>query len=275
MNDKRKIEKLWYFDTEEDFSGRALELKRKVDLAYYNDYETIAKSPDWVDWTDSEDLEFDFLAKRVLKTYADRFILQASEYGISRYEKMLGIEPEREESLNERRKRVYLLWNRKIKWTHRTLVSWLNEWFGKKNYTLELAYNEYGINFQLFVKSGIVDEASILRNLRMIVPANLWIKISYAFSAEVQIVSQYGTYNYVSFLCGEHPCGDIPYTYAEAQRVSSDLKVQVGVNISKNYYPTVNKIKSGDVEGEITGIIYQSNLDDDRVFSFEGGKDVK
>lgn len=177
MNDKRKIEKLWYFDTEEDFSGRALELKRKVDLASYNDYETIAKSPDWVDWTDSEDLEFDFLAKRVLKTYADRFILQASEYGISRYEKMLGIEPEREEGLNERRKRVYLLWNRKIKWTHRTLIEWMNAAVGEGNYDMNILYNEYGIEFSFFVfKNFSSNTRWLAKQLRKIIPANLWIR---------------------------------------------------------------------------------------------------
>ena len=68
-----------------------IELNRKVDLASYNDYETQAKSIDWQVRTDSENQEFDLTTLKILKTYADRFILKASEYGISRYEKILNI----------------------------------------------------------------------------------------------------------------------------------------------------------------------------------------
>lgn len=174
MDKGRDIEKLWYFDTEEDFSGRSLSLSRKVDLKSYNDYETIGKSPDWIDWTDSESLEFDFVAKRILKIYADRFILQASEYGIGRYERILGIEPGKNESLEDRRKRVYLLWNRKIRWTHRTFLKWLDVYLGKDNYKLSLDYDKYGIEIDVIVKESLYfDLDDLQRQVRDIIPANL------------------------------------------------------------------------------------------------------
>lgn len=174
MDKRRDIEKLWYFDTEEDFSGRSLSLSRKVDLKSYNDYETIGKSPDWIDWTGSESLEFDFVAKRILKIYADRFILQASEYGIGRYEKILGIEPGKNESLEERRKRVYLLWNKKIRWTHRTFLQWLDVYLGKDNYKLSLDYDKYGIEIDVIVKESLYFDLDDLgRQVRDIIPANL------------------------------------------------------------------------------------------------------
>lgn len=174
MDKRRDIEKLWYFDTEEDFSGRSLSLSRKVDLKSYNDYETIGKSPDWIDWSDSESLEFDFVAKRILKIYADRFILQASEYGIGRYEKILGIEPGKNESLEERRKRVYLLWNKKIRWTHRTFLKWLDVYLGKDNYKLSLDYDKYGIEIGVVVRESLYfDLEDLQRQVRDIIPANL------------------------------------------------------------------------------------------------------
>lgn len=174
MDKRRDIEKLWYFDTEEDFSGRSLSLSRKVDLKSYNDYETIGKSPDWIDWTDSESLEFDFVAKRILKIYADRFILQASEYGIGRYERILGIEPSKNESLEDRRKRVYLLWNRKIRWTHRTFLKWLDVYLGKGNYKLSLDYDNYGIEIDVTIKGSLYfDLDDLSRQVRDIIPANL------------------------------------------------------------------------------------------------------
>lgn len=174
MDKRRDIEKLWYFDTEEDFSGRSLSLSRKVDLKSYNDYETIGKSPDWIDWSDSESLEFDFVAKRILKIYADRFILQASEYGIGRYEKILGIEPGKNESLEDRRKRVYLLWNKKIRWTHRTFLKWLDVYLGKGNYKLSLDYDKYGIEIDVIIKESLYfDLEDLQRQVRNIIPANL------------------------------------------------------------------------------------------------------
>lgn len=174
MDKRRDIEKLWYFDTEEDFSGRSLSLSRKVDLKSYNDYETLGKSPDWIDWTDSESLEFDFVAKRILKIYADRFILQASEYGIGRYERILGIEPGKNESLEDRRKRVYLLWNKKIRWTHRTFLKWLDVYLGKDNYKLSLDYDKYGIEIDVTIKESLYfDLDDLRRQVRDIIPANL------------------------------------------------------------------------------------------------------
>lgn len=193
MDKRRDIEKLWYFDTEEDFSGRSLSLSRKVDLKSYNDYETIGKSPDWIDWTDSESLEFDFVAKRILKIYADKFILQASEYGIGRYEKILGIEPGKNESLEERRKRVYLLWNKKIRWTHRTFLRWLDVYLGKDNYKLSLDYDKYGIEIDVTIKGSLYfDLDDLARQVRDIIPANLTQFIRIKFIRDQKIY--YGMY---------------------------------------------------------------------------------
>lgn len=193
MDKRRDIEKLWYFDTEEDFSGRSLNLSRKVDLKSYNDYETIGKSPDWIDWTDSESLEFDFVSKRILKIYADRFILQASEYGIGRYERILGIEPGKNESLEDRRKRVYLLWNKKIRWTHRTFLKWLDVYLGKDNYKLSLDYDKYGIEIEVTIKESLYfDLEDLQRQVRDIIPANLTQFIRIKFIRDQKIF--YGMY---------------------------------------------------------------------------------
>lgn len=193
MDKRRDIEKLWYFDTEEDFSGRNLSLSRKVDLKSYNDYETIGKSPDWIDWSDSESLEFDFVAKRILKIYADKFILQASEYGISRYERILGIEPGKNESLEDRRKRVYLLWNKKIRWTHRTFLKWLDVYLGKDNYKLSLDYDKYGIEIEVTIKESLYFDLDDLgRQVRDIIPANLTQFIRIKFIRDQKIF--YGMY---------------------------------------------------------------------------------
>ena len=242
----KDLETLWYFDTEEDFSSRKLRLERKVDLASYNDYETIAKSPDWIDWTDSESLEFDFLARRILKVYADRFILQASEYGISRYEKILGIEPV-EESFEERRKRVYLLWNKKIRWTHRTLLKWLDAAVGKDNYEVELLYNDYEIIFELKIQKTIFDMPWLEKELRKIIPANLLMSFRLYILDELVIKDKTNTYKTKYWIVNEVPCGRVPQEAYRGKKFSDVVKVPNKSSVRNNRRVRVNEVKSGGV----------------------------
>lgn len=103
--------------------------------------------------------------------------------------------------------------------------------------------------------------------------AGVRVYFDFVYSSDLNVFSRYGTYNYPAFLCGEHPCGDIPYVFAEAQRLVSDLNVEIGSNYGKNYYPTVGKIKSGDFEnGEVTEIIYATDFNSDDIYSFERGE---
>lgn len=169
------LEKSYVFDLDGiDFSGKKIQLKRNVDLAKYNDYETEAKSIDWRVRCDSENLDFDIISYRILKTFFDRFILAATGDGLSRYEKILGIEPGKNESLEDRRKRVYLLWNKKIRWTHRTFLKWLDVYLGKDNYKLSLDYDKYGIEIEVTIKESIYFDLDDFRmQVRDIIPANL------------------------------------------------------------------------------------------------------
>ena len=169
------LEKSYVFDLDGiDFSGKKIQLKRNVDLAKYNDYETEAKSIDWRVRCDSENLDFDIINYRILKTFFDRFILTATSDGLNRYEKILGIEPGKNESLEDRRKRVYLLWNKKIRWTHRTFLKWLDVYLGKDNYKLSLDYDKYGIEIEVTIKESIYfDLDDFKMQVRDIIPANL------------------------------------------------------------------------------------------------------
>ena len=267
------LEKSYVFDLDGiDFSGKKIQLKRNVDLSKYNDYETEAKSIDWRVRCDSENLDFDIINYRILKTFFDRFILTATSDGLSRYEKILGIKPGKK-SLDERRREIFFLWNKQIRYTDRSMRAMLDVLLGKTNYRMNLYYNEYDFEIEVFVKKGYQDDGSLYKIVRQIIPANLDIYIKYGFAEEMDLITRYGTYNYPAFLCGEHPCGDIPYVFAEAQRLVSDLNIEAGSNYGKNYYPTVGKIKSGDFEnGEVTEIIYATDFNSDDIYSFERGE---
>lgn len=59
---------------------------------------------------DAEDPEFKLLWTAAEHALYNHFITEADEYGISRYEKMLGIIPEEGDTLSARRSRVMLYW---------------------------------------------------------------------------------------------------------------------------------------------------------------------
>lgn len=231
------LSQAWFFDVNENFEGREIKLVRNVDLASYNDYETQAKSIDWIVRNNSEDIEFDIANSRILKLYADRFILQATEYGIMRYEKMLGITPAKEETLVDRRRRVYFLWNKQIFYTHRTLERILEFLLGKGFFEITLFYDDYGIWIDVTVSRDF-DLDALYDLLRWkILPANLDIQLRLNFKTELVLVTQLGDYTYEQFLCGLHDTGTIPRIRWEGQATVIDTVHDTAIDDAKNYKP--------------------------------------
>lgn len=234
---KNALSQAWFFDVSENFDGKEISLKRNVDLASYNDFETQAKAIDWIVRSNSENEEFDISTFRILKLYADRFILQATEYGLSRYEGMLGIKPEENETLAERRKRVYFLWNKQIIYTHRTLEKILDFLIGKDFYEVTLFYDDYGIWIDVVVSRDFDLDALYYLLRWKILPANLDIQLRLNFKVDLVLVSQVGDYTYPQFLCGLHDTGTIPRIRWEGQAAVIDMTMDTAIDDAKNYKP--------------------------------------
>lgn len=246
-----------------------ISINRDVDIGKHLPQDIIGKGAEFTNIRVRENIELSNLWAKLNFLMENLYIGSAGKLGLSAYKKLIDDENIKGD-LEEQRRAIYSLWNMLRKWTHRTLEEWLNNYVGKANYRLRLNYNEYEIYFELFIKKGTSYQGDVLKRLREIIPANLGIKISYGFAASLDLFSSYGTYNYTAFLCGEHPCGDIPDVYAEAQRMTTEAAIQVGANNAKNYYPTVAKIKSGEIDsGEVTEIIYASDFNSEDTYSFE------
>ena len=96
---------------------------RQVDLvSYLPPFMKAYKEP--VAALDAENPEFYLMWSAVDRVLRNRFIETADEYGLSRYEKMLGIYPSAEDTLESRRSRVRSKWFNKIPYTMKTLLSW-------------------------------------------------------------------------------------------------------------------------------------------------------
>lgn len=94
------------------------------------------------------DLEFQHLDANIESILNNAFIEDCDEYGIQKYENLLGITPSTEDTLNSRKLRVLLRWNDYIPYTYRVLVNKLNALCGVNNYTITGDHSEYYLHFE-------------------------------------------------------------------------------------------------------------------------------
>ena len=124
----------------------------------------------------TENIEIDELKESVSNLIDDQFIETATEKGIRRRERLLGITPSRLDDLEYRRFRVLVRWNDRLPYTYRVLKNRLDQIF-KDNYKLEILHDQYLLiievntfNWQIY--SNIVEE------IRKMAPANMVIQSS-------------------------------------------------------------------------------------------------
>ena len=101
-----------------------------------------------------EETHLNQIDEDVAQILNEAFIMDCSEYGIQKYESILGILPEITDSLEDRKARVLIRWNDSLPYTIRTLIEKLNSYCGVNNYDLVLdRLNDYEItiytHFQL------------------------------------------------------------------------------------------------------------------------------
>ncbi len=120
----------------------------------------------------AEDPEFALVwqaADRVLK---NEFIATADDYGLSRFERMLGILPADGEPLECRRQAVLLRWAARLPYTLRRLRECLTAALGDDGYLLHVRCQEYLIDVTLMNKADSTYHA-IDRMLSAWVPMNM------------------------------------------------------------------------------------------------------
>ena len=168
-------------------------MKRNVDLALWAPWEVIGKAREFDARVKSENKEFNLLWAELERVQNAAFIFKTNSKTIKYWEEMLGISPSKDASLSGRQRKVYIEWNKRVKWTHRTFLKWLDVYLGKDNYKLSLDYDKYGIEIDVIVRESLYFELDDLqRQVRDIIPANLTQFIRIKFIRDQQIF--YGMY---------------------------------------------------------------------------------
>lgn len=168
-------------------------MKRNVDLALWAPWDVIGKAREFDARVKSENKEFNLLWAELERVQNAAFIFKTNSKTIKYWEEMLGISPSKDASLSDRQRKVYIEWNKRVKWTHRTFLKWLDVYLGKDNYKLSLDYDKYGIEIDVTVKGSLYFDLDDLgRQVRDIIPANLTQFIRIKFIRDQKIF--YGMY---------------------------------------------------------------------------------
>jgi len=126
--------------------------------------------------TDSQNPEFEFVWDILEWMYKQIFIVTAEEYGLQRFERLLGLTPLEGETFDARRKHILVRWHQETPYTMRFIISLL-EMLTDGSFEIFTNFNEYEMEIRVFtLNSSIISDLAFI--VRYIIPANLVITSS-------------------------------------------------------------------------------------------------
>ena len=135
-----------------------------------------------------EQPEVDSLWNAVENALADQFVMDATENGVMRWEKILKVFPKATETLDERKFRIIALMNQKLPYTMRSLEQVLTQLCGADGYSITLKVNEYCLEVKLALGNHSNYE-EVKNMLSAMIPANLVGVITLMFVAHETVAS--------------------------------------------------------------------------------------
>lgn len=101
--------------------------------------------------TNAEQKEVDLIDGEISKVLDNAFIEDCDEYGIKKYEKLVGVTPTAQDTLESRKLRVLIRWNDFIPYSYRVLIQKLNIFCGVNNYDISGDLK----NYELFISTHL------------------------------------------------------------------------------------------------------------------------
>lgn len=120
----------------------------------------------------AEQPEIDRLWTAADKALADQFIPDATEYGVSRWEIMLGLSHKATDTLEERKFRILAQLNQELPYTVKGLEQMLTNLCGVGGFSVVLTAAQYQIEVKLALSNGS-NYREVEQLLNRVVPANL------------------------------------------------------------------------------------------------------
>lgn len=145
---------------------------KEVDLLSYW-MPLLRKIKEFKEIAKTEEPELRYILEAIDRTLANMFIETADEYGIKRFESMMGLYPEEGDSLETRRFNVLIKWNDKVPYTDKELYNRLLSLCGSADkFILEEHYTEYWLKVATHLGiAGSFD--AVAKLLEDMLPCNL------------------------------------------------------------------------------------------------------
>lgn len=143
---------------------------RVVDIKNYW-ANVVADSLEFKVIADSENPEFNYLWEKIYGLVDEYFVKSATEYGVSRMEKILKIYPTATETLTQRKDKILWKLNLKLPYTMKFLKNILTSMVGEENRTVD--FNNDTQTVTIRVKAGLTDMAQLRRDLDKMIPSEL------------------------------------------------------------------------------------------------------
>ena len=120
----------------------------------------------------TEQPEIDALWSATEQAFADQYILDATEYGVTRWEHMLRISPKATDTLDERKFRILTRLNQELPYTLTRLKEMLTALCGADGFAINLQANRYHIEIGLAVGNHN-NYGEVQKMLNTMIPANM------------------------------------------------------------------------------------------------------
>lgn len=121
---------------------------------------------------ETEQPEINALWSAAEKAFADQYILDATEYGVMRWESMLEISPKTTDTLDERKFRILTRLNQELPYTLTRLKEILTTLCGVDGFVIDLQAHRYHIEIKLAVGNHN-NYGEVERILNTMIPANM------------------------------------------------------------------------------------------------------
>lgn len=120
----------------------------------------------------AEQPEIDDLWNASESILEEQFIMTATEHGVARWEKMIGVTPKDTDTLDERKFKILLKLNQELPYTMKKLEESLTTMCGAGNFSVDLQADKYHIEIKLAL-SNKNDYQEAVDLLTKMIPANL------------------------------------------------------------------------------------------------------
>ena len=120
---------------------------------------------------DAENPEFNYLWEKVYGLVDEYFVKTATEYGVSRMEKILNIVPLATDTLDQRKEKLLWKMNLKLPYTIRFLKNILASIVGEENRIVEVDNDVRTLIIK--IKDGLTNINQLRKDLEKIIPSDL------------------------------------------------------------------------------------------------------